>query len=77
MASNVGALAFMGAGKAGGTYDMYTYVPYNWKSITAIKNDLIFEIKSPLILQPGPAALGPGLDQICCILDNARDKLRG
>ena len=40
-------------------------------------NDLIFEIKSPLILQPGPAALGPGLDQICCILDNARDKLRG
>jgi hypothetical protein len=37
MASNVGALAFMGAGKAGGTYDMYTYVPYNWKSITAIR----------------------------------------
>ena len=49
----------------------------NWKSITAVKNDLIFEIKSPLILQPGPAALGPGLDQICSILDNARDKLRG
>jgi len=49
----------------------------NWQSITAVKNDLIFEIKSPLILQPGPAALGPGLDQICCILDNARDKLRG
>lgn len=37
MASNVGALAFMGAGKAGGTYDMYTYVPYDWKSITAIR----------------------------------------
>ena len=49
----------------------------NWKSITAVKNDLIFEIKSPLILQPGPAALGPGLDQICCILDDARDRLRG
>lgn len=49
----------------------------NWKSIPAVKNDLIFEIKSPLILQPGPAALGPGLDQICWILDSARDRLRG
>ena len=49
----------------------------NLKSIPAVKNDLIFEIKSPLILQPGPAALGPGLDQICWILDSARDRLRG
>ena len=49
----------------------------NWKSIPAVKNDLIFEIKSPLILQPGPAALGPGLDQICWILDSARDRLKG
>ena len=37
MASNVGALAFMAPGKAGGTYDMYTYVPYDWKAITAIR----------------------------------------
>lgn len=35
-----------------------------WQAITAIKNDHLFEIKSPYILQPGPAALTQGLDQL-------------
>ena len=37
MATNIGALAWVGVGKAGGTYDMYTYVPYKWKSVTALR----------------------------------------
>jgi len=35
-----------------------------WDQITAVKNDALFEIKSPLILQPGPAALTDGLDEM-------------
>lgn len=35
-----------------------------WASIPAVRNDRIIEIKSPLILQPGPAALSDGLDAI-------------
>jgi len=35
-----------------------------WDAITAVKNDHLFEIKSPYILQPGPAALTEGLDQL-------------
>lgn len=35
-----------------------------WSDIPAIKNNRIVEIKSPLILQPGPAALTDGLDAI-------------
>ena len=37
-----------------------------WDSIPAIQNGRIKEIKSPLILQPGPAALTDGLD---CIVE--------
>lgn len=32
-----------------------------WSSVNAVKNKQIFEVKSPLILQPGPAALTDGL----------------
>lgn len=32
-----------------------------WGNVSAVKNQQIFEIKSPLILQPGPAALTDGL----------------
>lgn len=32
-----------------------------WDNIDAVKNDLLFEIKSSEILQPGPAALSDGL----------------
>lgn len=36
-----------------------------WEAIPAVANQRIYEIKSPLILQPGPAALTDGLDAIC------------
>jgi len=39
-----------------------------WSDIPAIRNDRIVEIKSPLILQPGPAALTDGLDAILAAL---------
>ena len=35
-----------------------------WDEIPAVRNNRIVEIKSPLILQPGPAALTDGLDAI-------------
>jgi iron complex transport system substrate-binding protein len=35
-----------------------------WNEIPAVRDDRIVEIKSPLILQPGPAALTDGLDAI-------------
>jgi iron complex transport system substrate-binding protein len=35
-----------------------------WDAIPAVRNGRIVEIKSPLILQPGPAALTDGLDAI-------------
>ena len=35
-----------------------------WASIPAVYNNRIYEIKSPLILQPGPAALSDGLDRL-------------
>jgi iron complex transport system substrate-binding protein len=35
-----------------------------WGAIPAVANARIYEIKSPLILQPGPAALTDGLDAI-------------
>jgi len=35
-----------------------------WSDIPAVANNRIVEIKSPLILQPGPAALTDGLDAI-------------
>ena len=39
-----------------------------WSEIPAVGNDRIVEIKSPLILQPGPAALTDGLDAIVAAL---------
>ena len=35
-----------------------------WNEIPAVRDNRIVEIKSPLILQPGPAALTDGLDAI-------------
>jgi iron complex transport system substrate-binding protein len=35
-----------------------------WDQIPAVRNDRIIEIKSTIILQPGPAALTDGLDAI-------------
>lgn len=39
-----------------------------WDRIPAVRDDRIVEIKSPLILQPGPAALTGGLDAIAAAL---------
>lgn len=39
-----------------------------WADVPAVANGRIHEIKSPLILAPGPAALGPGLDAIVAAL---------
>jgi iron complex transport system substrate-binding protein len=38
-----------------------------WSEISAVKNDRIYEIKSPYILQPGPAALTEGVRQLHAI----------
>ena len=40
-----------------------------WADIPAVRDGRIVEIKSPLILQPGPAALTDGLDAIVAALD--------
>jgi iron complex transport system substrate-binding protein len=39
-----------------------------WDAIPAVRDNRIVEIKSPLILQPGPAALTDGLDAIVAAL---------
>jgi iron complex transport system substrate-binding protein len=39
-----------------------------WDTLPAVAHDRIFEIKSPLILQPGPAALSDGLDALIAAL---------
>jgi iron complex transport system substrate-binding protein len=39
-----------------------------WDTIPAVRDGRIIEIKSPLILQPGPAALTDGLDAILAAL---------
>ncbi|MEO1795874.1 MAG: cobalamin-binding protein [Pseudomonadota bacterium] len=39
-----------------------------WDALPAVQNGRIHEIKSPLILQPGPAALTDGLDAIVAAL---------
>ena len=44
-----------------------------WDAIPAVRNGRITEIKSPLILQPGPAALTDGLDAILAALAQAAD----
>jgi iron complex transport system substrate-binding protein len=40
-----------------------------WDAIPAVRDGRIVEIKSPLILQPGPAALTDGLDAILAALN--------
>jgi iron complex transport system substrate-binding protein len=40
-----------------------------WDAIPAVRGGRIVEIKSPLILQPGPAALTDGLDAILAALE--------
>ena len=40
----------------------------DWETIPAVKNQMLFEIKSPDILSPGPAAITEGLRQISDII---------
>jgi len=35
-----------------------------WANVTAVREDQLYEVKSPLILQPGPAALTDGVAQL-------------
>lgn len=41
-----------------------------WDTIPAVRDGQVFEIKSAVILQPGPAALTEGLDQLVAIIEN-------
>lgn len=43
-----------------------------WESVPAVQNGELYEIKSALILQPGPAALGDGLDELVDIIRDWR-----
>ena len=45
-----------------------------WENINAIKNTEIYEIKSEIILQPGPAAITDGVEIILKILDDWEKK---
>ena len=47
-----------------------------WDQITAVRNNELHEIKSPVILQPGPAALTEGLAGIEQIIHNADHLVR-
>lgn len=47
-----------------------------WAEIPAVRSGRILEIKSPLILQPGPAALTAGLDAIVDAVAAARAELQ-
>ena len=39
-----------------------------WSEVTAVREDQLYEIKSSLILQPGPAALSDGVDELAEIV---------
>lgn len=43
-----------------------------WKKINAVKNNSVYEIDSTIILQPGPASLTEGLDEIVKIIKEFR-----
>lgn len=42
-----------------------------WADLPAVRDGHVVEIKSPLILQPGPAALTDGLDALCAAVARA------
>ena len=47
-----------------------------WEQIPAVRDGELHEIKSPLILQPGPAALSDGLDALHQVLQRWVDRQR-
>ncbi len=44
-----------------------------WHKINAVRDEQLFEIKSPVILQPGPAAIMDGLDELHAIINKWRE----
>lgn len=48
-----------------------------WSELPAVRDDELHEIKSPLILQPGPAALTDGLDALVRIVRDWQAQRRG
>lgn len=46
-----------------------------WQNINAVRNEQLHEIKSPMILQPGPAALTDGLDELIAIIQQWKDQI--
>jgi len=46
----------------------HVYQRPGWENVNAVKRQQVFEIKSANILQPGPAALTDGLDQLHAII---------
>lgn len=48
-----------------------------WHAIPAVENQEVHEIKSPLILQPGPAALTAGLAELKRLVHGWHDRLPG
>ncbi len=46
----------------------HVYARTGWEEVPAVRERQVFEIKSALILQPGPAALTDGLDELCTIV---------
>ena len=46
-----------------------------WANVPAVLTDDVYEIKSAVILQPGPAALTEGLDQIFAITKKWHEKV--
>ncbi len=46
----------------------HVYARPGWEDVPAVRERQVFEIKSALILQPGPAALTDGLDELCAIV---------
>jgi iron complex transport system substrate-binding protein len=47
-----------------------------WAEVPAVRDGELHEIKSPLILQPGPAALTDGVNAIHQVIANWQDKAR-
>jgi iron complex transport system substrate-binding protein len=47
-----------------------------WDSVPAVREGELHEVKSPLILQPGPAALTDGLDRLHAIISGWAAKAR-
>ncbi len=47
-----------------------------WEAVPAVRDGELHEVKSPLILQPGPAALTDGLDRLHAIIEGWAQRQR-